>query len=192
MNQNSLEGIEAKLFQLEQELLSTRRSIEKLKSSIKVNGSPLLVPYFNYSLTMPKRTATNKALVLGSFIIKNIGESPLHNPFICIKITPYEHIPFTAKIGTQEIVDTSMRSISSETWDYLNEEAKDKGIDSGEYWLKPVVTQKVDVGNSISLLNFQIPLDFEHVDKQFKVVGFIYGDEIQQGVRSLNSIRINK
>jgi len=187
----SISTIESKISQLEEELLYVKKTIVDLKKteqSTVVKGFKI-ISYFSYSFVLPKNDHNN-GMIIGNYILKNVGEVSIENPFICLKIVPAEDATMTAKIGQEIQYERKLNPLSMESWDYINEEAKELVQHRGEYWLKPINTQMIDSGKSLSFANFQLKFNIQSTES-IKVKGFVYCDQLKNGLEALNHISIH-
>lgn len=158
--------------------------LEKIKFMVQnINSAtnPLIISYFTYSLQM-NHDISQSNYILGSFHIQNIGNQPLNNLHICIKMKTESYFEFSGKYVHQN----SKQSLRlSSFWERINEDS-----DQNEYWLKPVQKFVLKPSESLSFANFQVKWVPKGAYSAF-IDGFVYGEEISEGIRSLNQIHIN-
>lgn len=188
----SFSDIEKKVRIFEEELMIVKKALDEFKKTERSTGIKGLniISYFAYSLLLPKNEQ-EKGTIIGNFIIKNIGDVPIEKPSICLKIIPADYAVITAKIGQEIEYERKLNPLMMESWSYINDEAKELVQDRGEYWLKPINTQKLDSGKSLSFTNFQ--LKFNHIQEpiSIKVKGYVYADQLTNGLEALNHISIH-
>ncbi|MDE5412684.1 hypothetical protein [Alkalihalobacterium chitinilyticum] len=148
--------------------------------------------FFNYSVVLPEmEEAEKEVLIIGNFIIENISQETLHTPVICIRLKPAESGKLGGKIeGTlrnEMIVDAS----NSMEWQHLNSERKERVKQSGEYWLKPIDCEELASGDKLFFSNFDLTLKKPAEKNSVIIEGFVYFNELRQGVGALNKIIIN-
>ncbi|MYL35266.1 hypothetical protein GLW05_16940 [Pontibacillus yanchengensis] len=189
---NKITEIENKILQLEAELSHTKHLLKEVKGNITNNEYPLLViTYFTYTVKLSYLADNPSVSIIGSMVIKNLGDKRLTHPYICLKLNSTSHISFAGKINDHDLIDHGYSPLPTQTWNYINEDVKSLTESEGEYWLSPLNLTHLDGGQTLSFANFQIRLDKNKTARPFKIVGFIYGKEIEEGIATLNKIHIN-
>lgn len=156
------------------------REISRIVEDINSPNKLQIISYFTYSLNI-SHTAEFDSFCIASFHIRNVGTVPINNPFICIRIDTENDFDFSGKYVYQ---DSLQKKNMSQAWERIND-SKEKH----EYWLRPNELQSLEAGSTISFPNFQLKWKFD-LSYSFRVSGFVYGDELKEGLNSLNDIHI--
>ncbi|MGN7297437.1 hypothetical protein [Ferdinandcohnia sp. SAFN-114] len=150
---------------------------------------------FNYSLILTKDDDEQQILLIGNLLIKNTGNTTLHRPIICIKFhsSPYGKLGGKIKIPSRDnqlegyLVDVPSQTI----WEYAIPNWKEKIKNDGEYWIRPDCTE-IGPGEEITFQNFDITFSVKEetnsVNTSEIIEGFIYTEELQKGVPTLNKM----
>jgi hypothetical protein len=190
---DQLLDVEKKVRALERDIQAVKQTLNEIKKA-KEQGKGIdqisVIPYFTYSLLLPKAEG-QKGTVVGNFVIYNTGSVPLENPIICLKVMPKERAILSAKLGEDVQYDRRLNPLVMEPWQYINEDANKIVEEKGEFWLKPVHISKIEAGQKLSFSNFQIKFDISEEQTTYKVEGFFYCKQLQNGVRALNNIVIH-
>ncbi len=199
--QQLVEKYEKKLEQGKQHVLLLQSEIEDLKNKepeIKEITRIEIQPYFSYSLMLPQVGEEEKEIVImGNFIIKNIGNLELTNPIICLKVQPHDSSSLSGKIKlfpTKDPIDDENRlfeEAATEEWIYLQEDWRKKVKETGEHWLRPAQQMELASGEQLSFSNFNLTLNPTEKNSSIVVTGFVYFQELQQGIPCLNKIIVN-
>ncbi|CAM3761879.1 hypothetical protein GCM10009865_00970 [Aeromicrobium ponti] len=159
----------------------------KKKDPLKAEG----IAWFSYSLMLPDKAEEDEDItVIGNLGIRNTGTETLSNPIICIRIKPPKNVRLGGKIGSVSHTALMIDGSNSEAWVYIDDDWKEKALESGEHWLKPYNSRLIETGMN---LNFAYELRISsHAEETFSIVeGFFYCDEIKNGFSALNSISVN-
>lgn len=156
------------------------------KDSIKTEG----IAWFTYSIMLPDKEEDNGDItVLGNLMIRNTGTETLTNPYICLRVKPSENVRLGGKIGSVSHTALTIDGSNSEAWVYIDNNWKEKALETGEHWLKPNNSRQIEPGMN---LNFANELRISSGEEGFAIVeGFFYCDEIKNGLSALNSITVN-
>ncbi|WP_216828221.1 hypothetical protein [Alkalihalobacterium elongatum] len=150
--------------------------------------------FFNYSVVLPdedEQEQEKEVLIMGNFIIENMGEDTLNIPVVCIKIKPAHSGMLGGKIEATPRSEMIVDATNSLEWQYLNQNFKEKAKESGEYWLRPKESNELKPGEKLFFSNFDLKLNKPQEKNSVIVEGFIYFKELQQGIPALNKIIIN-
>lgn len=151
--------------------------MKEIKAPEKLN----IISYFTYYSNIYHKIGAEN-FCLGSFHIYNIGEKPLTNPYICIKLSPSSCFEFSGKYLHK---DTNQKVKLSNSWEKINDPA-----DKQEYWLKPNNLQVLHPLETLSFSDFQIK--WSPVSSYAgSILGFAYGDELKEGISALNQINLS-
>ncbi|WP_197284445.1 hypothetical protein [Bacillus sp. JCM 19041] len=75
-----------------------------------------------------------------------------------------------------------------EGWRFIENEDDKRAKETGKYWLQPQ-TKKLTASSSIAFSNFEIMLPIKpDTSVTLQVNGFVYGQELPDGIPSLNAI----
>ncbi len=161
--------------------ISFLKEINSLVQEIKVSKSLQIICYFTYSFNI-SHMRVNDNFCLGSFHMYNNGAKPLQNPYICIKLSSNSSFEFSGKYVYK---DSKQKINLVDTWERIND-PKDKQ----EYWLKPNNLQELNPLETLSFSDFQIKWSPES-SYTGSVLGFVYGDELKEGISALNQINVS-
>lgn len=140
-----------------------------------------MLSYFTYSFNI-SHDHDGENLCLGSFHIMNIGNQPITNPFICIKLPKESPFVFSGKY----VYKNSPKNIqNSGGWERLNDKDNKE-----EIWLKPLEQKSIAPNEMVSFSNFQIK--WKATDAYAgSILGYTYSDQSQDGVPVLNPINLS-
>ncbi|SER76363.1 hypothetical protein SAMN04487944_109168 [Gracilibacillus ureilyticus] len=155
-------------------LKKIRELVEGMKSSLQI------VPYFTYSLQVSHHSHKEN-YILGTFHVQNVGHQAVNNPMICIKLTPPELFEFS---GKYVYPDTKQPMQLANAWERMNEAANKE-----EFWLRPK-KESIAPGETISFSNFQVKW-LSDTTYNGSIQGFVYTDEMKEGLHAVNQIQIN-
>lgn len=174
-------GIETKVAELQNQtklyLSEIKDRLEEFQRSDKMG----VLSYFTYTLIIahdPKQ----ESLCLGSYHITNIGNQPITNPSMCIKIP--KELPFSFS-GKYVYKNFKQSLKSSDGWERINEKENNE-----EFWLKPLGKSTIKPNETISFSNFQIKWS---PTKSYSgsIMGFTYSDQTKDGIAVVNPINLS-
>lgn len=149
------------------------------------------IAWFSYSVLLPERTEDeNEMTVMGNFTIKNTGNTPLHHPYICLRIKPRQSIRLGGKIGALTHTALMIDGTNAGGWQYIHENWKQRVMESGEHWLKPNGIDTIMPNETITF-SHEGQISLHREEKHAAIEGFFYSDEFKDGLPALNSIMIN-
>ena len=187
--ENKIRALEKEIQEIKERWNEIRKAKEQEKKRIHhVNIS--VISYFTYSFLLTKG-GDQKGIVIGNFVIHNIGSAALENPYICLKVTPKECAALSAKLGEDVQYDRRLNPLVMEPWQYIDENANKIVEERGEFWLKPVRISQIEPGQKLAFSNFQLKFAIKGVQTFYKMEGFFYCKQLQNGVRALNNIAIH-
>ncbi|MGD6804706.1 hypothetical protein ACQCVK_12045 [Rossellomorea vietnamensis] len=157
------------------------KQLKKLLSEKKTSHKTKFISYFTYSINLSQDN-TKENLLIGTYQISNFGTRPLNSPYICVKLSDGSPFAFSGKYVKNKSV--IKRTIPG-AWELIKE-----GEKNNEYWLKPLETQVLQPGESLSFSNFQLRWH-EEEDYSGGLSGFFYCDENKEGTPSLNQIHLS-
>jgi hypothetical protein len=147
--------------------------------------------WFNYTIMLPSNDEDEQeVIIVGNYFIQNTGTETLNNPIICIRTNPPGDVRLGGKIGSLTHTGLMIDGSNGGSWEYINQDGKEKRTKTGEYWLKPKDIQQLPPGDRITFAN---QLSFTLLQNQELIIveGFCYFDELRKGIASLNKITIN-
>ena len=191
---------EKKRVKLIQEKLIQSTQIEK--QVIEAKPEPLLglQSYFNYSFLytpeeerMEEETGYHDISIIGDCLIENYGTADLHQPIICIRITPHTAGHVSGKIATNRLGlnDEADDNSRQEEWHFVHDDWKERIKKNGEYWIKPQKTSIIQPKSKLTFSNFELTLRSPLEHKSIILEAFAYCKEFPNGIPSLNKIIIN-
>lgn len=144
---------------------------------------------FSYTVILPSLDEDEKDLVvLGNFIIKNMGTEVLTYPVICIRIHP----PKIGKLGGKIVLNEQLAEPSTqEQWFHVHPDWREKLKETGEYWLKPGHCREIKPGEILEFSNFELTFNKPVENSTVVAEGFVYFNELRNGAASANIIAIN-
>lgn len=189
---DSILELEQKIQSIEKELRMVKQAVAEIKRLPQqvLSDEICVVCYFTYSLLLPKAEGQN-GMVAGNFVIRNLGSSPLEHPYICLRVSPKEHVALSAKLGGGIQYDRRLNPLVMEAWQYMNEEAENIAEEKGEFWLKPVHVSRIEPGQTLSFSNFQFQVGKREISTTYKADGFFFCQQLPNGVRALNHIVVH-
>ncbi|QDQ00977.1 hypothetical protein FOH38_11175 [Lysinibacillus fusiformis] len=172
----------------EQKVIELKGQTESYVSEIKKRLEELIIPdsvsmigYFTSSLNI-SYDPEQESLCLGSFHVRNIGNQPLTNPYLCIKLP--EDSPFS--FSGRYVYEHFKQSLKGPTsWERINDRSSNE-----EFWLKPLGKTSIEPDETISFTNFQIKWA-HNLSYSGTIMGFTYCDQLKEGVAVLNPINLN-
>ncbi|MBB5325526.1 hypothetical protein HNQ34_002627 [Anoxybacillus tepidamans] len=199
-----IEPYEKKIAQLEQQLLSyevaleeAERQIQHLKKTrytTQEEKKPSVTKaqaLFTYSILLPE-TTEEETLVIGDFVIQNLGTEALQNIIVCIRIHPKKAAELSGKIAIPPLKATDQDLMESATeWAFAYENWREKIKNDGEYWIKPIHLAKFMPNEEVRLSHFYIRIKKIDGAPSTVIDGFVYCNELPHGISSLNNIIIN-
>ncbi|MFC4403904.1 hypothetical protein [Gracilibacillus xinjiangensis] len=156
--------------------------LERIQALIEGIEKPLqLIPYFTYSIQITHH-ANRENYILGTFHVQNISDQPVTNPMICIKLKPAELFEFS---GKYIYPNTKQPMQLANAWERVNE-----ATNKEEFWLRPTKKTTIEAKETISFTNFQVKWNSD-TTYNGSIQGFVYGDEIKEGLHAINQINLN-
>ncbi|SFM06837.1 hypothetical protein SAMN04487943_10798 [Gracilibacillus orientalis] len=173
--------IQQKLIDWQEEQSSYLDQIKGLIQDLGVTEHLKIICYFTSSYQLFHQEGREN-YGIGSFHIQNVGEKPLTNPHIGLKITSNIDFHFS---GKYLYPNSKQTRILSNAWERVNEPS-----DKKEFWLRPTQNQIVEPGETLTFSNFQIKW-MPTSTYSGTIQGFTYGNELPDGINSLNQISLN-
>lgn len=173
-------SVDAKLAELSHQmklyLSEIRERIEEIP-----HPSMNMLSYFTYSLNL-SHDPEKESLCLGSYHITNMGNQPITNPYICIKIPKESPFSFTGKYVYKNF---KKKLKNPGGWERI-----DKKENEEEFWLKPLGKNSIEPNETISFSDFQIEWT---PTKSYagSIMGFTYSDQKKEGIAVINPINLS-
>lgn len=157
-----------------------RKTFEEIKSSHRSNRIDV-ISYFTSSLNISHEPEI-ESLCLGSYTIRNIGNQPLNNPTICIKLPEDSPFSFSGKYVYEYFKQDAK---GSPEWERIDDK-----INKYEFWFKPINVLVIEPNEMISFSDFQIRWSND-VSYAGSIMAFMYSDELKDGVAVVNPINLS-
>ncbi|MBU8906893.1 hypothetical protein [Desertibacillus haloalkaliphilus] len=200
--QSEVAKYKQELKQVEKKLRLQQQQYRALEKNKSITPKPVLrestevTAYFTYSIVLPNIAEDEiDTFVIGNFILKNTGTTPITTPLICLKVSPIKSAKLGGKIKMsatksateEEMIDESI----SEEWVYFQSDWQQKAEETGEHWLKPTITNKLEPNETLTFPNFELTLKKPEDASAILVEGFAYSEQLKEGVTALNRIIVN-
>ena len=182
MEKNSILEIQGKIKQIEQETTFYLNEIKKLISNTPQKSNLKLMSYFTYTTSISQKNES-ESIIIGTYHIHNIGNRPLNNPYICLKLSPNSPFLFSGKYVTKK---TNFAMKTTDAWERLLNEQTNKE----DYWLKPIDVKTIAPNQTLSFSNFQAKW-IPNGSYAGSIMGFTYCDEFKDGIPAINQISIS-
>jgi len=173
--------VEAKMAKLQHQTQSYLDEIKKLVDELNDTAKMNSISYFTYSLNI-SHDPEQESLCLGSYHVHNLGNRPITNPYLCIKIP--EGSPFSFS-GRYVYGDFKQSLKAADGWERTNEKTNKE-----EFWLKPLGKSSIEPNEIISFSNFQITWSPKE-SYAGSITGFTYSDQVKEGISVINPINLN-
>ncbi|MBM7702537.1 IMCp domain-containing protein [Metabacillus iocasae] len=152
------------------------------------------VCYFTYSI-VNSSSEDDEMIIVGNAMLKNQTTASLHEPTICLKISPPLSGQLSGKIMEQNELAAKASEfqlqVSPSNWRYSIANWTEKVRSDGEYWLTPVKATSIPANSFLSFDSFQISIPLTKDLSSFMVEGYVYTKEWKEGIPFLNKIMIN-
>lgn len=168
---------------LQQQTQAYLQEIKELIEKRPAHKKSNVISYFTSSMNISLNTA-QESLCLGSYHVYNIGNEPLTNPSICIKLPDPSPFSFSGKY----VHEQSKQNLKGPN-EWLRF-TKDADANKNEYWLKPIGKITIEPNEIISFSNFQIRWSPDD-NSDGSITGFTYCDQFQQGMAAVNPIHLS-
>lgn len=176
-----MDEYEQTIEKLEQQLLFYEVALEEEKKRKKETKKEEIVrahAYFAYAVMIPEEKEEHVTIV-GDFVIENIGNTPLNDPIICLRLRPAHHAQLSGKFSFRQLQEEG-------GWTFAVEDWRQK-VKEGEYWLKPIDQTTLLPNEQLRFPSFEL-----RIDQTVVVEAFVYFRQLKQGVPSFNHIVVNK
>ncbi|WP_335872755.1 hypothetical protein [Bacillus sp. 2205SS5-2] len=147
----------------------------------KEQQSEQIISYFTYSENVLHRDEV-EFLLFGSYYIKNLGDHPLTNPHICLKLSKDSPFRLSGKFTQPH---SSLQMDNRQLWERVNDQQN-----RDEYWLKPVQVKQIKPNEVLTFPQFQLNWS-QSTNYTASLAGFTYCDEYPDGIPALNQISVS-
>lgn len=175
-----MDECEQTIEKLEQQLLFYEVALEQEKKRKKEMKQDIVRAhaYFTYAV-MISEEKEEPTTVIGDFVVENIGNTPLNDPIICLRLRPPEHAQLSGKFSFRQLQEEGGWTFAVDNWR--------QKIKEGEYWLKPIDETTLLPNEQLRFPSFEL-----RIVQTIVVEAFVYFRQLKQGVSSFNHIVINK
>lgn len=169
--------------------------VESEKNDVLNKSVTKPIAFFNYSVILPELSNDDEAIIVGNFTIRNIGNTPLSYPTICLKITPQQVAgKLAGKIRYRTNVKQTneiqiLEDAASEEWIFVDRNWQEKVLEKGEYWLKPTHKSIIPPNEELHFSMFELALNIKEA-RTLKINGFAYFEQLTEGITALNTVQI--
>ena len=175
------DDVEAKITKLQHQTKSYLNEIKKLVDELNDPAKMNIISYFTYSLNI-SHDPEQESLCLGSYHVHNMGNQPITNPSVCIKVSKESPFSFSGRY----VYDNFKQSLKvADGWERTNEKTNKE-----EFWLKPLGKASIEPNETISFSNFQITWSPKE-SYAGSIMGFTYSDQLKDGIAVINPINLN-
>lgn len=176
-----IKEIRNKIKNLEQQTSYYLKEIKSLLSNTPNNEALKMISYFTYTMNISHEISVEN-MIIGTYHIINIGNKPITNPYICLKLSTNSPFQFSGKYLNK---NSNLSLKTNDAWERLNDQSNKE-----EYWLKPIGKESIAPSQMISFPNFQVRwLSTESYSGN--IMGFTYCDQKKEGIPSINQINVS-
>ena len=180
---------DAAVLKQEQELITDKDYLTVINKNNKIKMVDAEV-FFDYQVIFD-RNRNEKVLLFGNFIIKNTGESVLHNPVICFRTTPKGNINFSGQLVPPNVVETIGVLNSENGWKYMYDDWFQQMEEKGEIWICPIKPLEIPPERIETFQNFRIKLVKDEDQQNLKIEGYVFFQEQDLKYKANNSISLS-
>lgn len=210
--QQRIKGFERLLSEVQQEINDReteiavyKRRLSSLEKRLKTSGEPQLqskpdlgkvnkiqkpslkaISYSDYALILDEK----RYLIRGDFIIENVGEEPLNSPMLCFRFNPGDTAELKGRIYNINDALSNQAEQQQVKWVFLDNDWAEEAKERGEIWVHPLSKVMIDPGESLTMNDFQIPIESKYVN-HLSIEMFVYFQDIDYRIKSANQIIIN-
>lgn len=131
-----------------------------------------------------------RILIRGDCHIENIGKQALSTPLLCFRFYPGDVAEMKGKIyGTDHLpmVETEDSQIQ---WMYMDNDWSAEAKERGELWLHPIQNVLLESGGTLTLKDFQIPVD-RSTCPQLMIELYAYFPKEEYKIQGLHHLSLN-
>lgn len=173
-----IEEMSETLSQIRNDHIRNLHTIENKLKKIIDSSSPCLA-YFTNAIFI---SSNEENVIIGKFHILNTGYQTIHQPIILLSIKSELEVKFSGKFASSE----GKGDLGLVEW----ERVKTNGDTRKEYCLKPVKINELQMGESAAFSDFQLKFQYKE-NHSISLEGYVYFEEMPEGIRSLNSINLS-
>lgn len=177
-HERTIEHLKQQLLFYEVALEEEKKRKKETKKETKKEEIVRAHAYFAYAVMIPEEKEEHVTIV-GDFVIENIGNTPLNDPIICLRLRPAHHAQLSGKFSFRQLQEEG-------GWTFAVEDWRQK-VKEGEYWLKPIDQPTLLPNEQLRFPSFEL-----RIDQTVVVEAFVYFRQLKQGVSSFNHIVVNK
>lgn len=175
------DAVEVKIEELKSQTTAYLFEIKKLIEGLTIPQNVNVISYFTSSLNIAHDTE-QESLCLGTYHIRNIGNQPLTNPYLCIKLPKDSPFSFS---GQYVYANFKQNLRGSADWERINDKTSKE-----EFWLKPLDKTSIEPNETIAFSNFQ--LKWAHsASYAGSITGVTYCDQLKEGSAAINPINLS-
>lgn len=176
-----IDHVEEKINELKKQTDFYVHEIKKVVEELIIPDSVNIISYFSSSFNI-SYNPDEESLCLGSYHIRNIGNQPITNPYLCIKLPEDSPFSFSGRYVYEHFAP-NLKGNSS--WERINDQSSKE-----EFWLRPIGKTTLEPNETLSFPNFQIKWG-HNSSYSGSIMGFTYCDQFEDGVVVLNPINLN-
>ncbi len=173
--------VEEKINELKKQTNFYVHEIKQMVGELTISDSVNVISYFTSSFNI-SYDPIQESLCLGSYHIRNIGNQPITNPYLCIKLPEDSPFSFSGRYVYEHFAP-NLKGNSS--WERINDQSSKE-----EFWLRPIGKTTIEPNETLSFSNFQIKWS-HNLSYSGSIMGFTYCDQLEDGVAVLNPINLN-
>ncbi|MGR6897201.1 hypothetical protein [Rummeliibacillus sp. TYF-LIM-RU47] len=173
--------VEEKINELKKQTDFYIQEIKQKVEKIMVPDQVSVISYFTASFNI-SYILDDESICLGTYHIRNLGNQPITNPSILIKLPENSPFSFSGRYVNEHFA-TELKATGS--WERFNDQSS-----KDEFWLKPVGKTAIEPNETLSFSNFQIKWA-HNLSYSGSIMGVTYCDQFKEGITVLNPINLN-
>lgn len=148
--------------------------------------------FFDYTL-IHSDSAEKPYLLIGTLQVKNTGQAVLHNPIVCLRVSPVDSIKMGGQVLPPKLVETMavQGTTGMKGWRYLEDDWFAQAMERGEYWIAPIQPVSIPPQSTEAFQNFQISFMKQEAGKGIVVEGVVLCNEQEVHFPSNNRIAVS-
>lgn len=131
-----------------------------------------------------------RLLVRGDCHIENIGEQALSTPLLCFRFYPGDVAAMKGKIYDTDHLPIVEAEDTKIQWMYMDNDWSKEAKERGELWLHPIQNISLEPGGTLSLKDFQIPID-RSTCPQLMIELYAYFSKEEYKIKGLHHLSMN-
>lgn len=128
--------------------------------------------------------------IRGDCHVENTGTTPLSTPLICFRFNPGDLADMKGKIYDTNHTPLIENEDAAIQWMYMDNAWSEEARSRGELWLHPIQNISLEPGGTLSLRDFQIPVD-RTVTPQLVIELYAYFSKEDYRIKGLNHLAVN-